>query len=302
MYIKFLKLGVLLVAFLSCNFGDVEDSEIIEIPEVPIEKKIKVFLLAGQSNMDGRGDGGKLTEEDYEYLTKAQTNIQFAYNRNEITPLDITEPKNHIKEKFNLEKTFGPELFFGIEMAKKYPDEKFLFIKRSIGGTSLYGCWNPNWDAEKAALMGELDSPKLYSDLLLYMDEVLVDYDEDFYEFCGMLWVQGETDSGVNKYGPLPAESYGANLADLIAGVRAKIGVEDLPFLLLEVGNGKVVEGMIQVSEEVNNVTFIPQSKDENSDRYLPGYGPPVGHYNYECMKKIGEWLAEEFMNNYGIK
>ena len=38
-------------------------------------------------------------------------------------------------------------------MAEKYPNDEFIFIKRSVGGTSLYGCWNPDWTYEKANQM-----------------------------------------------------------------------------------------------------------------------------------------------------
>jgi len=286
------NLGVLIIAFFCSTlvFGQIKSNG-----------KIKVFILAGQSNMDGRGDGSKLISEDLRQLEKAQKNIHFAYNRNPIIPLNITIPLAHTAKKFNLEKTFGPELFFGIEMAKKYPNEKFLFIKRSLGGTSLYGCWNPNWDEEKAAHMNELKRPKLYSDLLLYMKEVLADYNSDTYEFCGMLWVQGETDSGIKKFGTIPSEKYAENLTNLINGIRIETKVKDLPFLLLQVGGGKVVEGMKEVSGKMKNVTFIPQSSNEKAERYLPKYGPPIGHYTYEGMKTIGEWFADEFILNYGL-
>ena len=43
------------------------------------------------------------------------------------------------------------------------------------------------------------------------------EYSEDQYEIVGMLWVQGEADSGVKKYGPIPASSYGENLSNLFA-------------------------------------------------------------------------------------
>ena len=36
--------------------------------EADSSKKTKVFLLAGQSNMDGRGDASKLTEQDQKAL------------------------------------------------------------------------------------------------------------------------------------------------------------------------------------------------------------------------------------------
>ncbi len=263
------------------------------------KQKIKVFLLAGQSNMDGRGDGSKLSKADLVLLEKVQKNVLFAYNRKDIVPLDITIPLNHVQKKFNLEKTFGPELFFGMGLAEAYPSQKILLIKRSLGGTSLYGCWNPDWSEEKAALMNELKRPKLYSDLLAYIKEVLVAYDEDDYEISGMLWVQGETDSGVKKWGSKPADSYEQNLKKLISGIRTETGVADLPFLMLQVGGGKVVDAMKNTAKTMKNVSLITQNKDKNSSRYLPNYGPPIGHYTYEGMKTIGLWFKDRYLDEY---
>lgn len=262
-------------------------------------KKIKVFLLAGQSNMDGRGDGSQLSEADNARLATAAQQIQFACNREPIAPLGVTTPSPGTAKKFGLTLTFGPELFFGMKLAEAWPDEKILFIKRSIGGTSLYGCWNTEWSKEKAEAMGEATRPKLYSDFTAYVTETLADYSKDDYEFCGMLWVQGEADSGMSKHGQEPAATYGENLRKLIEVVRKFTGVEDLPFLILQVGSGQVVEGMQKAAATMENVSFIPQSKEPDSPAYLPGYGPPTGHYNYEGMKRIGTQFAEVFLRDY---
>jgi arylsulfatase A-like enzyme/beta-mannanase len=298
---RFKFISILLFVISSFNYMNVFAETInSNNPDNSVEnKKIKVFLLAGQSNMDGRGDGSKLTDQEKEMLEEAQKNIQFAYNWNPVKPLDITIPTPYIKEKFKLEKVFGPELFFGLGLAESMPNEKILLIKRSIGGTSLYGCWNPNWTEEKATLMNEANSPKLYNDFVSYINEVLSDYEDDEYEFCGMLWVQGETDSNVNKFGPLPSDTYGQNLQNLIQEIRKDTKVDDLPFMMLQVGAGKVVEGMQEAAETMENVTLIQQSKDPDSPFYLPGYGPPTGHYNYEGMKKIGTWFKDVYLNEY---
>ena len=103
-------------------------------------KKTKVFLLAGQSNMDGRGAAEKLTIDERKQLAFAQKRIHFYYkgtvgNGNVPLivdgPLDVTDPWPFVKKKFRLDQCFGPELFFGMTLSKAYPEEKFLFIKRS---------------------------------------------------------------------------------------------------------------------------------------------------------------------------
>ena len=41
--------------------------------------KTKVFLLAGQSNMDGRGDASKITKQEKKALKLTQNNISYFY-------------------------------------------------------------------------------------------------------------------------------------------------------------------------------------------------------------------------------
>jgi hypothetical protein len=149
---------------------------------------------------------------------------------------------------------------------------------------------------DKAAAMGEEQEPRLYSALTAYVGQVLSEYEKDDYEICAMLWVQGETDAGNN----LAAAAYGDNLQDLVASIRHDVGNETLPFLLFQVGRGKVVEGMKRTAQEVPNVTLIPQSLDPVSlDFYAKMEN---GHYNYEGMKKLGRRFAELFLSQYAQK
>ena len=136
-----------------------------------ISKKTKVFILAGQSNMDGRGEASKLSEAEMKLLANASQKIHFVYKGTvgEGNPiryngaLDFTNPWNFVKQKFRVKKCFGPELFFGVELVKNHPKHDYLFIKRSQGGTSLYGAWNPNWSVKKASFFNEQDKPKLFA-------------------------------------------------------------------------------------------------------------------------------------------
>ena len=185
--------------------------------------KKKVFLFAGQSNMEGRANARQLSANDLKRLSLVADRIQFYYNHQPVTPLQLTTPVKEIQEIYNLTQSFGPELFFGIELAETYTNEEFIFIKLAIGGTSLYGSWNPYWSKEKAQLMEELEEPRLYDDFLEYIDKVLGNYKPKEYEIAGMLWVQGETDSGVKKWGEKPANEYGNNIRNLIERTRTDL-------------------------------------------------------------------------------
>ena len=276
-----------------------------------IAKKTKVFILAGQSNMDGRGDASKLSKAEMKLLSNASQKIYFVYKGtvgegNAIEykgALDFTNPWSFVKKKFRIEKCFGPELFFGIELVKNHPKHDYLFIKRSQGGTSLYGAWNPNWSFEKASFFNEQDKPKLYQDFINLVDTELAKLNPDSYEIVGMLWVQGETDSNTIN-GSIAADTYHQNLENLVNSVREHYYIPNLPFLILGVGSKKVQKAMFEVSKKLNNVSFIERSREVNKINYTPIYthkwkDKPVGHYNYEGMKKIGQLFFESYQASY---
>ena len=261
-------------------------------------KKTKVFLLAGQSNMDGRAKASGLSEIDKQRLKKAQKNATLYYNFDEGNPLDTTKVAKDTAKKFGADYLFGPELFFGINMSEKYPDHQIILIKRSRGGMSLYGAWNPDWTLEKATLIKEENQPKLYSEFVAYGQKVLSTLEKDSYELCGMLWVQGESDSG-KKGGIQPREAYQDNLTNLINRVRIDFNEPKLPFLMFQVGHGKVVKAMQNVAKSDKNVVLIPQEKDKNSKFYFERNPPPIGHYVTSAMKKIGKYFFEFYQEEF---
>lgn len=256
-------------------------------------KKVHVFVFAGQSNMEGRADGRMLSPDDLERLRRVQPRVQLAYNEHPLQPLNIVEPPADIAELYHIDRIFGPELFFGMRMAEAWPEERFLIIKYAFGATSLYGAWNPEWSAEKAAANEDVEQQRLYARLIAYIKDLLSGYRPEDYELGAMVWVQGEGDGRL----PEAAATYDANLTTLITGVRAETGVAQLPFLMFEVGSERVVEAMRRVAQSMENVTLVPQSQEPDSEDFYEKI--PNGHYNHEGMKKLGERFATEFMARY---
>lgn len=253
-------------------------------------KRVKVFVLAGQSNMEGRADGALVVGADRERLVRVQDRVQLAYNNEPLKPLDVVVPVPGIAKSYKRDLIFGPELFFGMAMAEAWSEERILLIKRTQGGTSLYGAWNASWTLEEAKVTKEEKKPHLYDEMIGYVREVLSGYDPGEYELCGALWVQGENDAG----NAVAAAKYGENLQELIRALRRDLKEEALPFVLFQVGKGEVVEGMKTVAASEPGVTLIPQVKDAASVDYYSTM--ENGHYNYAGMKKLGERFATEFV------
>ena len=265
----------------------------------PENKKIKVFFLAGQSNMDGCARAYNLNKEDLERLEKAKKNVVLYYNHQKPIPLNVSNANEYVKKTFKTDQVFGPELFFGIELSEAYPDHQIILIKRSRGGMSLYGAWNPNWTEEKAQLMNEQDDPQLYHDFVNYAHNILKEYDKSDYELCGMLWVQGEADSWKNKVDTKAADTYELNLNNLLKGVRTEFVSPELPFIIFQVGNEKVVQAMGNIANNDENVSLIPQEENDDSDSFFVKNPSPIYHYTYESMKKIGESFFKYYQNDY---
>jgi hypothetical protein len=258
----------------------------------------KVFLLAGQSNMDGRARAYKLSTEDKIRLKKVQKNVTLYYNFDEGQPLGITKASEYVKKTFNTAFVFGPELFFGIKMSEKYPNHKIVLIKRSRGNMSLYGAWNPDWTEEKALLMKEEKQPKLYNEFVTYSKQVLSKLEKNL-QLCGVLWVQGEADSDKIKTSNKSNITYESNLNNLVNRIRIDFNHPNLPFLLFQVGNGKVLEGMRNVSKHDENVVLIKQEKSITSPFYYEQNPPPIWHYTYKSMKKIGISFFNSFEQEF---
>jgi len=288
---------LLLVLLAGCAISKVPN----HTKKVESQKKIKVFLLAGQSNMDGRARAINLTPEDKIRLEKAKRNVVLYYNHLKPVPLQVTKGTEYIKNKFNSDSFFGPELFFGIHLSEEYPDYKIILIKRSKGGMSLYGAWNSKWSKEKAKLTHEENQPRLYNDFVSYADSILKNYNKSEYELCGMLWVQGETDSG-KRFGTKPSDTYEHNLKTLINSVRKHFAKPKLPFIIFQVGRGKVVQAMKNTVRDFENVSLIPQSSDKTSENYFVKNSAPLGHYTYSSMKKIGRLFFEYYKKFYATE
>ncbi len=259
-------------------------------PQQQASGKLNVFIFAGQSNMEGRADGAKLSNEDRERLARVSDRIALAYNGEPVRPLSPVAPSPEIAEIYKCEQIFGPELFFGIALAEAWPEERFLFIKRTAGATTLHGAWNPDWSPEKAATTKETEAPKLYGELVAYARAVLAGFAPAEYSLRGMLWVQGESDGAI----PEAARAYGDNLKALIARIRTDTGQPALPFLLFEVGGTDVVRGMQRVAEETSDVHLIPQRPEPDSPDFYEKL--ENGHYNHDGLKKLGLRFAEVYL------
>jgi hypothetical protein len=204
----------------------------------PASAAVKVFLLAGQSNMAGVGgyygyiapNTAPWTLPPYDHsdvpcpsYLAVQPSVKF-WNYNDgigILPNDTRPHAPTVGNGWiNLQKgfgstslEFGPELSFGYRLRQLFPNDEIYLVKYAIGGTNLANQWNPYGTADKFNMF-EARTRAALANLVAQGKAP---------EIEGMIWLQGEDDSTVASY----AASYALNLKNLIEKVRTDFSAYD---------------------------------------------------------------------------
>ncbi len=234
-------------------------------PGLAAEKPVRVFILAGQSNMEGKAPNSLLDHQAGDPKTQAN----FAHLRKDdkwIVRDDVFIKflKRHgpLTVGYGSKDRTGVELEFGTAMGNHFA-EPVILIKTAWGGHSLYKLFrSPSaGDAPAAVLEKELQQARdrvtrnnaknNKNDPLPTMDSIRKDYGSSYrnmmaevkdvlensgtlfpalkgqpLEITGFVWFQGWND----QYG---AEGeYEANMKHFIADVRKDLNAPKLPFVI----------------------------------------------------------------------
>jgi len=240
-----------------------------------------VYILAGQSNMDGRGKSADLTPP----LDSPQKNVRYFYQNgaNGSNGWIDLQPGYSVPPGYKdalPSKTFGPEIGIGAALAKAQPDRKIAILKISRGGTSLAREWK----------IGTPDDPKTQGALYKeFHDGVpkalkLLKDAGDTYVLRAMIWHQGESDAKSTE------AEYTQMLTDFIARVRKDLGQPDLPFILGEVYDNKKNDSILAaqkaVSKTVPNTALATATDLKTWDNGT--------HFDAASQITLGERLAAE--------
>ena len=224
------------------------------------EERVKVFVLAGQSNMEGHGDIRSLPvlgeHPKYGHLLKKLQNKDGSWViRDDVTIAWKVKEKKHGPLTVGWggeEKEIGPELMFGTIMGEKY-DAPVLLIKTAWGGKDVY-CDFGSPSAGKptgaaAALLksqredgGNREIGKYYRMMVADVKETLDNikdivpgYKGQGYEIAGFAWFQGWNDfcggHGVVK-------DYPKHLSAMFRDLRKDLDTPDMPIAIGELGIG----------------------------------------------------------------
>lgn len=278
------------------------------------ERTVKVFLLAGQSNMVGAGaiqanpsrNEGK---GSLEYLAKKQAGSPFAellgengaWKTRDDVWIHYLDRKGPLRPGFGAnEDCIGPELGFGVVVGEQL-EEPVLLIKLAWGGKSLAVDFRP-------PSAGGTAPGEYYTQLIERTEHVLANLDHEFPELAGMQpklmgigWHQGWNDR-VNQ---AHNDAYEKNMVHFIRDIRRDLAVPDLPLVIAETGMSgesekhpralslmKAQAAVAEHAEFQGNVAFVGTKAFYRSADQSPSGQAYHWNSNAETYYLIGEAMG----------
>lgn len=278
------------------------------------EGPVQVFLLAGQSNMQGQGvvymdhpqhyNGGTgnlvwsmknsgsaermkhLRHEDGSWVVRGDVEISFR-NRGVVRKGGLTVGYTG----YGGDTHIGPELQFGHRMGDLF-DEPVLLIKTAWGGKSLFKDFRPPGSGGETG--------PFYHQMIGEIRDALSALGDREYRIAGFVWMQGWND----MISPEAVAEYPGNLVNLVQDLRREFMVPDLPVVVGELGNGGPTDGpgamadfrraQEEGTEKIANAIFVRTSSFARPSELSPN--TTHGHHwfgNAESYFLIGDALAD---------
>ncbi len=172
---------------------------------------LQVYILAGQSNMDG-----------YAWYPGLTPSEQLADPRVPLYWSGWGEFRDLQAASYGGTYNVGPEVTFGRTMADA--GRTVALVKHAVGGTDLANYWYPG------VTPGDASAGPGFAVLVDSMEAAAsaLDATGEPWEWAGFLWMQGESDAVSEP----TALAYEENLTGLIAAIRAVTGEPTLPIAL----------------------------------------------------------------------
>lgn len=225
-------------------------------------KPLKVFVLAGQSNMEGKA---KVSLAEYQAGQPATRHLFRHWRKDgrwaqrDDVWIKFLDRKGSLTVGYGSPKCIGPELGFGEVVGDRY-EEPVLLIKAAWGGRSLHRDFRPPSAGLPAAAVLEkmlaelrkrkgngnatLDDVKKpfgasyramleeVNGTLANLKKLFPEYDGRGYEIAGFVWFQGWND----MISADATAEYAPNLAHFIRDVRKDLKAPKLPFVVGQMG------------------------------------------------------------------
>lgn len=290
------------------------------------QQPVKIYILAGQSNMLGHGEINPVTTSGtLEYITSNDPGGKYQFLksgaswmvRGDVLIRDQNGKTGGLTVGFGSSNTtIGPELGFGHVVGDAL-ENPVLLVKCSWGGKSLgFDFCPPSSRVGAPQPVAEGDRGFYYNEILRLVNQATSNlsayvpgYAGQGFEIAGFGWHQGWND----RVDTTLSDAYEVNMARFINDIRADLGVPDLPFVIATTGmDGRQGHGYTQVERAqlkmadpvtypafVGNVTVIDaRATYENLDFWQPTpFSPSPGgaqgfHWNRSAKTYLHLGLA----------
>jgi len=274
---------------------------------------IKVFILAGQSNMQGQGVVSMDGERDYNggkgnLVWSMQHSKSAAKMKGLKNEKDEWVVRDDVQISFKAGETvrkggltvgytgyggsshIGPELGFGMLIGDHFK-EPALLIKTAWGGKSLFVDFRPPSSGGQVG--------PYYTKMVEEVRAALAELGDQKYEIAGFVWQQGWNDMCTKDASP----EYAQNLVNLVKDLREEFDSPDMPVVVGELGNGGPVDNgdmsdfrkaQKKGTRRTKNALFVETTDFARPPEMSPN--PGHGHHwsgNAESYFLIGEALGE---------
>jgi hypothetical protein len=233
---------------------------------IPEKHNIWVFIMAGQSNMAGRGQVEAMDTIPHPRILSINKNGELIIAKE---PLHFYEPAMT---------GLDCGLSFGKELLKLVPDSvSILMLPTAVGGSSIRQWVNDS----------SFRGVTLFSNF-----KEKVEIGKKYWTIKGILWHQGETDASKVE----TINIYDAQLEKLFAAFRTEVGNKELPVFIGELGSFSKNDAKWQsINSKIS--TFIERDSNsylvKTSDLFHKGDSV---HFDAEGQRKMGERFAERFI------
>ncbi len=274
----------------------------LEVGYVPIvtrqEKspsKVRVFVLAGQSNMKGFGtindpenDPGSLIDVIQNDVDGNWSAIGAVDNWNVLDGVSLYFANNGDTIRANVTvgqgdnpNLIGPELMFAHQLDAYY-DDPILIIKTAWGGKNLAVDFRPPSAGGTTGVY--------YNAMIQTVQEVTQNLGTEFpnigatdFELTGFAWFQGWSDAASDDF----LNEYESNLHHLVNDVRNDLGVPALPIVIANSGHGGFTQSNDLWVQDIQNIVSVAQETVGCNDSI---YGGRLGfvetkHYYIELSQ-----------------
>ncbi|MBM1107268.1 sialate O-acetylesterase [Aurantibacter crassamenti] len=270
---KYITLLILLIITISCK-ETVEDNNKINFPKseivvtnIPKKENVSVYILAGQSNMAGRGFVEPSDTIPNEKLFSVNKNGQLILAK---------EPLHYYESQLT---GLDCGVSFGKTILENNNEDYVLLLPTAVGGSSIQ-----QWIKDSI----HRDVPLLSN----FKEKVSIG--KKYGTIKGILWHQGESDTS----NELNIKEYSNRLSYLFNEFRTIVGNNQLPIILGELGGySKDNESWQKINSAIHSYTqkdsltsFITTQDLEHKGDYI--------HFNANGQREMGKRYAQK-MNKF---